>query len=110
MASHDTNQPPKTMIRFGSLDFSFDREREVVGAKEARPPPSRNLGATARASGGPRIDYALRMIVRFGSLEFVINQEGDLVRAALARPPPSESPDTTSETLSTLRPCPTRPA
>jgi hypothetical protein len=98
------------MIRFGSLDFSFDREREVVGAKEARPPPSRNLGATARASGGPRIDYALRMIVRFGSLEFVINQEGDLVRAALARPPPSESPDTTSETLSTLRPCPTRPA
>jgi hypothetical protein len=102
MDNHGANCLPKMAIHFGSLDFSFSGEGETVRASEARPPLSRNLGAAARDSGGPSIDYTPGAGIRFENLNFVINQEGNTVGVAPARPPPPESPSVVLEALGGL--------
>lgn len=107
MANHDANCLPEMAIHFGILDFSFSGEGETVRAPEARPPLSRNLGAAARGSSDPSIDYTPGAGIRFENLNFVINQEGNTVEVAPARPPPLESPSAVLEALGglSLAPC-----
>ena len=102
MDNHGANCLPKMAIHFGSLDFSFSGEGETVRASEARPPLSRNLGAAARDSGGPSIDYTPGAGIRFENLNFVINQECDMVGAVPSQPPLLESPNMVLEALGGL--------
>jgi hypothetical protein len=75
MASRNNNRPPRTVIRFGSLDFPFDVEGEAIRSLEDRPPQSRKLGMTVRTNEGSHVQCTPGSSIRFESLDFTIRQK-----------------------------------
>jgi hypothetical protein len=74
MASRDDNRPPGLVIHFGSLDFPFNDEGEVVRAPKAQPPRPRSLGISVGVGRGSRVECTPGASICFMSLDFTINR------------------------------------